>query len=60
MAQGYLGECGLRGGYMEVHGVGAEVSFLSGTPAVNLLSVVVSYWCGECTVTAVRCACGKC
>ena len=24
--QGYYGECGLRGGYMEVHGIGAEVS----------------------------------
>lgn len=24
--QGYFGECGLRGGYMEVHGIGAEVS----------------------------------
>lgn len=23
--QGFLGECGLRGGYMEVHGLGAEV-----------------------------------
>lgn len=26
LTQGYFGECGLRGGYMEVHGIGAEVS----------------------------------
>ncbi len=26
--QGYFGECGLRGGYMEVHGIGAEVSLI--------------------------------
>ena len=26
--QGYFGECGLRGGYMEVHGIGAEVRAL--------------------------------
>nr|AIT69924.1 alanine transaminase [Colpomenia sinuosa] len=24
-SKGYFGECGLRGGYMEVHGIGAEV-----------------------------------
>lgn len=30
--QGYFGECGLRGGYMEVHGIGAEVSFDMGSP----------------------------
>lgn len=28
LCQGYFGECGLRGGYMEVHGIGAEVKFL--------------------------------
>lgn len=28
--QGYFGECGLRGGYMEVHGIGAEVSSARG------------------------------
>ncbi|CAM9111062.1 unnamed protein product [Discosporangium mesarthrocarpum] len=36
-SKGYLGECGLRGGYMEVHGIGPEVR----SQLLKLCSVVL-------------------